>query len=240
MSTPAPAKPVEPKKTLDMYKQIILIINEVITPVTVEFIRLLPDGIVLGTALLAMLSMSNSYGVLLLTMVELMIIQRLFSSVTGGISPIGSGQNANTLACQPGFIFPNNMRISLLETIGSKSLFPSAPMFFISGILTYMIASIQDFDKEIKALGGNLSTRTTVAASFSMLFLFVVFAFRHSSGCDSFGVLLISIILGLIFGIAIMHQNKVVFGRDGINLLNLPIIISAIETGKPMFVCGAT
>jgi hypothetical protein len=239
MSTAA-VKPVELKKPNDLYKQIILVINEVLTPVSVEFIRLLPDGVVLGTAVLGMLSMCKSYGVLLLAMLELMLVQRLFSSVTGGISPIGSGQNANALACQPGFMFPNNMRISLLETIGSKSLFPSAPMFFISGILTYMIAAIQDFDNEIKALGGNLSTRTTVATVFSGLFLFIVFAFRHSSGCDSFGILLISIILGLIFGILIMQQNKLLFGRDGINLMNLPIIVSAAEMGKPMFVCGAT
>jgi len=241
MSTTVPSvKPVEPKKTLDLYKHIVLLINEVLTPVSVEFIRLLPDGIVLGTAILAMISMCKSYGVLLFAMLEIMVVQRLFSSVTGGISPIGSGQNANALVCQPGFLFPNNMRISLLETIGSKSLFPSAPMFFITGVLTYMIGSIQEFDQELKALGGNLSTRTTVATVFSLFFLFIVFAFRHSSGCDSFGVLLLSVIFGFIVGVIVMNQNKLLFGREGINLMNLPMIVSAAEMGKPMFVCGAS
>jgi len=221
----------------DLWIQVTNAIGSLV-PLIAEFIRLLPDGVVLGTMILSLLSMCKSYGVLLFAMIEIMIIQRLFSTVTGGISPIGSGQNANALVCQPGFMFPNNMRISLLETIGSKSYFPSSPMFFISAVLTYMIASVQNFKEEISTLGGNLSTRTTVAMVLSSLFVFVVLAFRHSSGCDSLGILLISTILGIVFGGAIMFQNKILFGRDGINLLNLPIIISAVETGKPMFVCA--
>jgi hypothetical protein len=102
-----------------------------------------------------------------------------------------------------------------------------------------MIGSIQDFKEEITALGGNLSTRTSVAIILSSLYVFIVLAFRHTSGCDSLGVLLISAILGIIVGGVIMFQNKLLFGRDGINLLNMPIIISAVERGKPMFVCAS-
>ena len=116
-----------------------------LVPIIAEFIRLLPDGMVLGTMILSLLSMCKSYGVLLFAMIEIMIVQRLFSTVMGGISPIGSGQNASALVCQSGFMFPNNMRISLLESIGSKSYFPSSPMFFISAVLTYMMASVQNF-----------------------------------------------------------------------------------------------
>ena len=210
-----------------------------LVPIIAEFIRLLPDGMVLGTMILSLLSMCKSYGILLFAMIEIMIVQRLFSTVMGGISPIGSGQNASALVCQSGFMFPNNMRISLLESIGSKSYFPSSPMFFISAVLTYMMASVQNFKEELLALGGNLSTRTTFAMVLSSLFIFIVLAFRHSSGCDSLGILLISTILGIVFGGAIMYQNKILFGRDGINLLNLPLIISAVESGKPMFVCAS-
>jgi hypothetical protein len=223
----------------DLWIQVTNAIGSLV-PLIAEFIRLLPDGFVLGTIILSLLSMCKSYGVLLFTMFEIMIIQRLFSTVTGGISPIVSGQNANALVCQPGFIFPNNMRISLLENIGLKSHFPSPPMFFISAVLTYIISSIQDFKEEITTLGGNLSTRTTTAMVLSSLFLFVVLAFRHSSGCDSLGILLISTILGIAIGGLIMFQNKILFGRDGINLLNMPIIVSAVETGKPMFVCASS
>ena len=207
-------------------------------PLYIEFIRLLPDGVVFGTMLLTLLSMCKSYGMLLLAMVELMLIQRVFASAVGGISPMGAGQNVNASICQPGFTFPNTMRISLLETIGKPSLFPSPTVYFVAGIITYMIGSIQEFKREITVLGGDLGVRTTVAIVLSSLFMFVVFAFRHSYGCESFGTLLISILLGAITGGIIMYQNKLLFGRDSINLMNLPMIVSAAEMGKPMFVCA--
>ena len=64
--------------------------------------------------------------------------------------------------------------------------------------------------------------------------------FRINYGCEEFGPLLISTILGAIIGFIIMQQNKWLFGRESVNILNLPIIMSAAELGKPMFVCGPT
>jgi hypothetical protein len=39
-------------------------------------------------------------------------------------------------------------------------------------------------------------------------------------------------------GMALVFQNQALFGRDGINVLNLPIIQSSLEKGRPMYVCG--
>jgi len=62
--------------------------------------------------------------------------------------------------------------------------------------------------------------------------------FRYSYGCESFGTLLLSVILGFILGSLLVYQNTALFGRDGVNILNLPMILSATESGKPMYVCG--
>jgi len=171
-------------------------------------------------------------------MVELMVIQRLFASVVSSIAPVGAGKDASTDACMPGFMFPNSMRISLLETIGKPSTFPSPTVFFMSGVLTYMVGAMQQFKREIKTLGGDLETRTTIAIVLSLLFAFVLFAFRFIYGCESFGTLFISMILGLVAGIAIVYQNMALFDRDGINILNLPLIVTALERGKPLYVCS--
>ena len=47
-------------------------------------------------------------------------------------------------------------------------------------------------------------------------------------------------IFGLITGVALVYQNMALFGRDGVNILNLPLIITAAEAGKPMYVCAPT
>ena len=224
------------QKTL--YDKIKAFVMETIFPVCSETLRILPDSVILGVAILAGLSMSKSLGVLLFSMVEFMLIQRVFSMIIGGIAPVGAGENAMQGICQPGFIFPNQMRISLVETIGVPSMFPSPSMFFLASILSYMLSSMQNFGREIKSLSGELKTRTNIAVVFSFLFVLAMMMFRYSYGCESFGTLLLSLILGFIVGSLVVHQNIALFGRDGINVLNIPMILSSIEKGKPMYVCA--
>ena len=156
----AAAKPV-------IYERMKSAIETGVMPVVIETLRLLPDSVVLGTSLLAMLSLCKSYGVLVLTMVELMFGQRIIASMIGSIRPLGAGPDALHETCQPGFAFPNSMRISLLETIGVPSSFPSPVIFFLTGVLAYMISSVKEFGREIKSLGGDLQTRTVVGVVWS-------------------------------------------------------------------------
>jgi hypothetical protein len=207
-------------------------------PVGIEIFRLLPDSFVLGTAILAGLSMCKSYGILLLTMFELMLGQRAFSMIMSSIAPIGAGSDILTDSCKPGFSFSNNMRLSILETVGLPSMFPSPTMFFLSGIISYMVFAMQHFGREIKSLSGDIEVRTQVAFVLSGLFMLATLMFRYSYGCESFGTLLVSIILGTLAGSLLVYQNLALFGKEGINILNIPIIQSALEKGKPMYVCA--
>jgi len=225
-------------KEITLYERIIELLQKTVYPIGLESLRLLPDSIVLGTMILAALSMCKSYGVMVFTMIEVMLVQRFISNIVGGISPIGSGPDAMHEVCQPGFNFPNAMRISLIEKIGIPSFFPSPVMFFLSSIISYMISSMNEFSREIKALGGDLATRTTIGVVMGSLLMLLMLSFRYSYGCESFGTLLTSMIFGGLFGFVVLYQNKALFGRDGINILNLPMIQTSEERGKPMFVCA--
>lgn len=209
-----------------------------IVPVILETMRLLPDSIVLGTAILSMVSLCKSYAVMLLAMIELMLVQRVLSNIIGSVKSLGAGKNIYDGVCQPGFMFPNAMRLSMLDSIGVASSFPSPVMFFLTGIISYMIGSVQQFKREIQSFGGDLSARTTVAMVLSSFLVFTVFAFRLTYGCETYGTLFISLLLGILAGMGIMFQNTLLFGRDGVNILNLPMILTAVEGGKPMYVCA--
>ena len=74
----------------------------------------------------------------------------------------------------------------------------------------------------------------------TVIFIIFMFIYRIVYGCDSFGNILLTMIIGLVAGIALMYQNLALFGRDGVNILNIPLIISAAEAGKPMYVCAPT
>jgi hypothetical protein len=101
-----------------------------------------------------------------------------------------------------------------------------------------MIFAIEHFARELKSLTGDIAMRKKVASVLSGLFMLAMILFRYSYGCESFGGLLVSTILGFIIGCLIVYQNIALFGRDGINILNIPIIQTSLEQGKPMYVCG--
>ena len=223
-----------------LYEKIKKSFIENVLPISLETLRLLPDSVVLGTSLLTMISLCKSYGILVVAMVELMLTQRVLASIVGSIRPTGIGPDTLHEICQPGFAFPNTMRISILETIGTPSLFPSPVLFFLTGLITYMVSSIREFGRELKSLGGDLQTRTTVGIVLSACLIFTVFAFRLTYGCETYGTLFLSLLFGVIAGILIMLQNKALFGRDAINILNLPMILTAAESGRPMYVCAAS
>jgi hypothetical protein len=209
-----------------------------IGPFVFELLRLLPDGVVFGLAILTVISFCKSYAILLLSMVEIMLLQRVFASVVGSISPAGAGPNAQAAVCMPGFMYANTMRISLLETIGTPSMFPSPTMFFLVGVLTYMNGCVREFERELKTLGTDMNVRSTIAIVLSITLVFMLLCFRAMYGCESLGSLLVSIILGFIMGCILLFQNKSLFGREGINIMNLPMIVTALEKGRPMYVCA--
>lgn len=223
-----------------LFEKISEFITGPILRMSVEALRLLPDSMVLGVAILAGLSMSKSMAVLLFAMFEIMLSQRALSMIIGGIAPVGAKENILEGVCQSGFLYPNMMRISLIETVGVPSMFPSPSVFFITSTLTYMLMAMQNFGREIKSLSNDLSIRTNIATVLSTLFILFMLMFRYTYGCESFGTLLLSVVLGLIFGALLVYQNIGLFGRDGINILNLPMILSSAERGKPMYVCAAT
>lgn len=221
----------------NIVKKIVDQFNNLVIPVCKESIRILPDSLTLGTAILAGLSLSKSYGVLLLTMLELMIVQRGFANVISSIAPIAGGSGALNPVCEPGFQYPNMMRISLLETIGTPSMFPSPTVFFFSGVVSYLIGAMQQFGKEIKSFNSDIGVRTNIAICLSFIFILVLVLFRFTYQCEGIGSILVSLVLGYIVGLAIVFQNVALFDRDGINVLNLPMIQSV--KGKPMYVCAA-
>jgi hypothetical protein len=83
-----------------------------------------------------------------------------------------------------------------------------------------------------------MNVRSSIAMALSALLIFILLCFRGMYGCESVGSLLVSIVLGFIMGCLLLYQNKSLFGREGINIMNLPLIVTALEKGRPMYVCA--
>jgi hypothetical protein len=112
-------------------------------------------------------------------------------------------------------------------------------MFFMATVLSYMTAAVGEFSREIATLGSDVQGRTLTATVLSIALLIAVLAFRYSYQCEGFGTLFVSLLFGVILGYGLVQQNKALFGRSGVNILNIPMITSANQSA-PMYVCASS
>jgi hypothetical protein len=115
--------------------------------------------------------------------------------------------------------------------------FPSAPLFMLSTASSYIFTTLNYQTKELAALGPSYSSRYYISAMFLVILIFLFFIFRLSFECDGFGVLIVSIAIGLALGYLLVKQNSLLFGAQSINLIGIPLLENRTATGKKLYVC---
>jgi hypothetical protein len=129
-----------------------------------------------------------------------------------------------------------------METISlfaglSPSTFPSAPVFIMSVLSSYIYNSLSTQIVELETLGPEHASRFYLSAIFLGIFLFTFSLFRLFANCDTFGSIVLSLLMGLLVGAALIAQNNAIFGPHGINLLGIPLLKNRTEDGSSLYIC---
>lgn len=200
------------------------------------FMSSLPDALLFGSAIFAFMTQTFPMAILVLTVIELTVIHRVFGGFVGAVSgdnmhPEGQGCSSAT---------PSLYSFNALGKILEQVSFPSGPIFLVSGVIAYSIASILNFRQELEELGKKDSEwkiRIPLAGAFSAIFLFLFVFWRWARGCDSPLAALGSTLFGVLVGGALYLLHVYLFGRDSINFLGLPLLADRAAGGKPLYVC---
>lgn len=212
--------------------------SDVMYPAFHDFMRSLPDSLLLGSGFFALVTQSFPIGILVLAIAELGLSHKLLggfiSSVQGGNTHIPEKD-----VCRPGI--PSPYQISIVGQLLAETTFPSGPIYLISGTIAYILASTINFKDELKELGKKepeWNARIPLSYTFGMLFL-VLFAFwRFANGCDGAVAVLGSVVFGLVFGYLIYLVHVYLFGRDAINFLGVPLLADKAAGGRPLYACA--
>jgi hypothetical protein len=126
----------------------------------------------------------------------------------------------------------------------SKIPFPSSHTFMLSFIASYILSVIISFKDELDILGPTYGESYTSRIYFSMLsftlMMFLAMTYRLFFNCDSFTVISISFILGVLGGVLVVKQNLLLFGLDSLNLLGVPILRKRTADGDELLVCSSS
>jgi hypothetical protein len=200
------------------------VLDNTIVPVVLESIRLFPDGLVIASGVYALFTLSYPFAVMFGTLVEATL---LFQVIRGAASYLVGGglpsPSSVTGACRTGF---SSADLSTLSMFGSslRSNFPSAPLYILSVVSAYVFSSLNAQSAELKALGSAYSSRYYISLVMLSVLLLLFMISRVYNGCDSFGVVIATVPIGLVLGVLFLEQNRRLFGRNSVNLLGIPLL----------------
>lgn len=86
-------------------------------------------------------------------------------------------------------------------------------------------------------MGPSYSARFYISIFASFLLLLSLSAYRLANSCENVGVILVTILTGLIIGSLISYQMNQVLGPNAINLTGVPLLRERTRDGKPLYVC---
>lgn len=218
--------------------------NTYIVPNFQEQIRLVPDSIIFGSLVIALLTQSYSTVMFAVAMLEAGVagglLQAFFTYVD--IFHTGPSIPERPSACVSSYTTPT------LETLfsickdkmcGAKiaSGVPSFPVYFLATAISYVVSSMYSQRQELEALGPAYAARFYIATFVSFLLLLLVTFYRVANGCDGFGTIILSLVFGFLFGGLLFYQNFALLGRDSTNMTGIPLLRERTRDGKPLYVC---
>ena len=217
-----------------------IIEDMVLSPVkiTQEAIRIFPDGLVMGMGVFSLMTLSYSYGVFFLSLLESLLVFHGLRSADSylGISGVLGTKSAMKTECISGFMSRTIESLTLFGS-GTQSSFPSAPLFIVSMAAAYIIAVLYKFSKELEILGETYSSRFYIATMSLPMIIAVLALFRIYFACDGFGVVLSSILIGAVLGALLVEQNYRLFGADSLNIIGIPLMRNRTADGQKIYVC---
>lgn len=211
--------------------------DDIVSPAFHDILRSAPDSLFIGSAFFALITQNFPLGIFTLAMAEFGMLNRVFAGLIGSLQ--SNERPARPEICKAGI--PSPYQISVVGQILGETAFPSGPIFFLGAVITYILSSTLNFQKELEELGNTdpeWKTRIPLSFTFSIVFLLLFLAYRVYYECDSLMVTLGSTLFGGIVGFLVYMVHVYLFGRDSINFLGIPLLADRAANGRPLYVCA--
>lgn len=192
-------------------------------PVTSETVKLLPDSLLVGSGLLALLTFSSYYLLFFVTISELCIIQQVISSILINVNPDAFKNSNDELKCKTGYKTASLYNLGLTSLVTTNSRIPDPLIFILSSASFYIYAMYFHFNETFLALGSEQMGRVYTSLIATACAILAIIIWRISMDCKiTIFDLTASVLFGLI-GFAIFYQNLQFFGEDTVNLMGIPL-----------------
>ena len=225
-SPPASAPPASAINFHSFMGMISYLADQYFVKIAPEIGHLAPIILSFGTLFMAAISLNYPLAIMSLSSVEAFafyaVLNKMGTYIATPFTGIQSGSQNKICASQ--FQTTTPSRFNLFMKNGLIKEFPNSPIYFISFVAAYCIQSMYFLSDELSNLGPSYSNRPYIAIISAAMFILLYTLFLLAYSCDSIFSIGISCMLGLLIGYFISNQNHALLGKDGINILFIPVL----------------
>lgn len=208
--------------------------------------RLMPDSILFGSLLLYFLTKNKAFGVFSVFIFETVLSHKL---VSWGISNMkGTVKQNFDIKCRMGYKTP---------TFNYKRMFahdpyPSYGIFSITAIGTYLALAMNEFSETMEEMDKSVretnipgtinplwNTRCKISYFFILVVILSIIGVRYMLCSESVNEIIMAFAFAVITGILFFYLNRTIFGKESMNFLGLPYMVTKESQGSPIYVCAA-
>jgi hypothetical protein len=203
-----------------------------------ETLRTFPDGLVIGVGFFSIITLSFSYGVFFVSLLESLFVFHGLRSLNAylNISDAIPTKASLLQECRTGFSKFNMDSLSIFGE-GLRSAFPSASLYITSAAASYMIVGMMHLSEELEVLGSEYTSRFYIASVFLPFIILCISFYRLRYSCDALETIVASALVGSIVGMLLVEQNRRIFGDSSLNLIGIPLLNKRTATGDKLYVC---
>lgn len=205
-------------------------------------LQIFPDAIFWGTGFIAFVTLSYPFGVFFASMIEGTAIYHGLNILNESLQ-IFSRNTLSSGKCRTGFADVTLRSISVFER-EFKPNYLSASLFITSYIAAYIVGMLLYLKDELEILGTTYGEEYSIRKEVSVIFfatvIFILMSYRLYNRCDSPVNIVVSVLLGFVFGALVIYQNSKILGKQSLNLLGIPLLRKRTAEGEDLYVCSPT
>jgi hypothetical protein len=210
----------------ETFKTVVLLpFDKAVIQTLPEIGHLAPVIIMLGTAFVSLVTLNYPLAVFAASSAEAFGLYTVIQMITGyAITPDGARNTGLPKECKSFFQSLTPSRFDFFMKEGLRREFPNYPLYFISFAVAYCIQSMYFYSEECSELGPQYSNRPYLAIIAAGMFISLYSVYTLAYKCDSVLSVLFTIVIGLVIGNLISNQNKLLLGKQSVDLMFIPTL----------------
>jgi len=195
-----------------------------------EALNLFPDGILFGSFLMGLTTLSVPHSTFFLSIIVSLFILNGFQNLSQFIF----GGSIDKESCKPK-LFKYTFEQLFVNPSANA---PAYGMYIVSFACSYLANSLYNLKNELEVLDTSVMKQYYISITSLIVVAVLYLFFVLTNQCNSISSASSGILIGSMVAMIIVTINIQVFGKDSINFLGIPLLRNKTVDGKPIYICS--